>query len=87
MNNLFDGITYEPKLDRSRLKTQLSRVRNLMSDSCWRTLTAIATDAGGSEAGVSARLRDLRKAKHGGFRIEKRRVLGGGGLFLYRMLP
>jgi len=40
--------------------------------------------AGGSEASVSARLRDLRKAKFGAHTIERQRV--SAGLFRYRMV-
>lgn len=36
-----------------------------------------------SEAGISARIRDLRKAKCGGYEVERRRVKGG--LWEYRV--
>jgi len=62
----FDGATYIPSSDGSRLSTQFYRVLLLMSDSRWRTLAEIVTMAGGTEASVSARLRDFRKAKFGG---------------------
>ena len=39
--------------------------------------------AGGSEAGISARLRDLRKEKFGGYSIERKR--SDEGLWWYRM--
>ncbi|HXJ59418.1 MAG TPA: hypothetical protein VNU68_22470 [Verrucomicrobiae bacterium] len=81
----FDGKTYEPDQDHARLKGQLWRVFQLMSDGKWRTLTEIAEQAGGSEAGVSARLRDLRKEKYGSREIERKRV--DGGLWCYRMKP
>jgi len=51
----------------------LDRVRDLMRDGRWRTLAEIVELCGGSEAGVSARLRDLRKPQHGGRRVERRR--------------
>jgi hypothetical protein len=59
----FDGPTFEPELDGKRLAGQLGRVAMLMRDGSWRTLAEIAEAVGGSEAGVSARLRDLRKAR------------------------
>jgi hypothetical protein len=81
----FDGKTYQPEEDHARLKTQLWRVFQLMSDGNFRTLEEIAFVTGGSEASVSARLRDLRKDKYGAREIERQRV--NGGLFRYRMKP
>ena len=80
----FDGKTYDPRLDHDRLSTQLDRTRGLMLDGRWRTLRQIANLVGGTEASVSARLRDLRKAKFGGLCVERRRI--DGGLFEYRVL-
>lgn len=77
------GETYVPALDRDRLHRLLDRVRALMLDGRWRTLGEIVAKTGGSEASVSARLRDLRKA---GLTVDKRR-LGNpkAGLFEYRV--
>jgi DNA-binding CsgD family transcriptional regulator len=80
---LFDGVTYEPAQDAARLTGQLDRVCNLMRDGQWRTLSEIAVRVGGSEAGVSARLRDLRKAKFGSYEVSRRRI--GGGLWAYKV--
>lgn len=79
----FDGATYEPEHDQKRLSGQLFSVRILMGDGKWRTLREIQAIVGGSEAGVSARLRDLRKPRFGAYTIERRRV--DGGLYAYRM--
>jgi len=69
----FDGATFEEDRDGERLSGQLHQVRALMADGAWRTLGEIvAAIGGGSEAGVSARLRDLRKPKFGGFNVERR---------------
>lgn len=70
---LFDGDTFEPNLDFSRLLTLMERVEALMSDGLWRTLEEIRSLCGGSEASVSARLRDLRKEKWGAHIVERRR--------------
>lgn len=59
----FDGKTYDKKLDHERLGTSLGRVWMLMRDGNRRTLSQIAEAVGCSEAGASARLRDLRKSK------------------------
>jgi hypothetical protein len=70
----FDGITYSPEFDRERLGAQLRRVLQAMEIGGWYTLAEIAAHTGDtSQAAISARLRDLRKAKFGGFAVERRR--------------
>ena len=59
----FDGQTFDYSQDHSRLKTALERVAMLMRDGKPRTLREIADGAKTSEAGASARIRDLRKPK------------------------
>jgi len=82
-----DGLTYSKEHDEERLKSQLSRVRRLMRDGEWRTLTDIQQAVGGSEAGISARLRDLRKTRHGSHAVEKKRVGDyRSGLHAYRLI-
>jgi hypothetical protein len=82
---MFDGESFDPGLDRARLSGQLERVKNLMLDGAWRDLPSISAAVRGSEAGVSARLRDLRKRRFGAYVVERRHV--SGGLFHYRVLP
>ena len=79
----FDGPDVEPQ-DVERLTGQLERVYSLMRDHQWHTLGELSRKANGSEAGVSARIRDLRKERFGAYVIERRRV--SGGLWEYRML-
>ncbi len=67
--------------------TQLQRLKALMADGKWRTLANIATVIRSSEAGASARLRDLRKKQHGSHEVEVRRLTGGSQLRYYRVLP
>lgn len=69
-----DGGTFEGQYDSTRLGTQFDRVRALMADGQWRTLREIADAIGkGSEAAISARLRDLRKPEYGRWTVERRR--------------
>ncbi len=83
---LFDGLTVNKNLDEPRLNGLLHRVYRLMSDHQWRTLAEIQREVGGSEAGVSARLRDLRKSKFGSHTVSRRRRGGGKkGLHEYRL--
>jgi hypothetical protein len=84
-DNLFDGSTYDAARDEVRLSRQLQNVKQVLSDNRWHTLSEIAQRIGGSEAGISARLRDLRKEKFGNHQIDRQRI--GGGLFRYRMVP
>lgn len=87
----FDGATYDAEIDGARLGSQLERVRDLMLDGTWRTIPEIRNavrrpDELMSEASISARLRDLRKEKFGGYVVEHRRVRESG-LWEYRVLP
>ena len=82
---MFAGETFDEAKDGKRLRSQLDRVRALMIDGEWRTLGDISMRCGGSEASVSARLRDLRKATMGLHQVERRRL--GRGLWQYRVLP
>ena len=88
MATLFDGLTFSVPIDADRLTTQLGRVYRLMIDGQWRTLAEIANHVGGSEAGVSARLRDFRKEKiqaiYGTLTVERERV-EQSGLWVYRL--
>lgn len=79
-----EGKTYSWQLDGVRLAGQKQRVFDLMRDGRYRTLARIAEVVGGSEAGVSARLRDLRKPQFGAFDVQKRRV--AGGIWEYRLI-
>lgn len=69
----FDGKTFERNMDGQRLRTQLEQVFDLMKDASWRTLQEIALLSGCPEASISARLRDLRKAKFGKHNVNRRR--------------
>jgi len=82
----FDGKTFEAKHDAVRLGAQLQSVRLLMSDGRWRTLDEIGEALGFPTASISARLRDLRKARFGSHTVDRRaRGDRGRGLFEYRV--
>lgn len=80
----FDGQTYERAKDHARLTSQLVRVYACMRDGEWRTLDEISRSIRDPAASVSARLRDLRKAKFGGYAVQRRRRTAG--LFEYRLV-
>jgi hypothetical protein len=81
----FSGQTYDPAQDRARLTTQYNKVFDTMVDGQWHTIPELADISGGSEAGVSARIRDMRKARFGGHTVERERVPGQKGLWRYRL--
>jgi hypothetical protein len=88
----FDGQTYDPEEDHERLTGQLLRVYEAMTDGHWRTLEdvaariRIATGHRDTPAAISARIRDLRKARFGAYPVRSRRAaLRGGGLWEYRI--
>lgn len=68
-----DGETFDPRKDRVRLNRQAAAVYSFMIDGKWRTLHEISLVIDAPEASVSARLRDLRKDKFGGYVVERRR--------------
>ena len=81
----FDGVTFDRAKDGRRLGRQLERVRAVMADGRWRTLRALSDAVDAPEASTSARLRDLRKEKHGGLWVQRRRKAGTKGAWEYRV--
>jgi len=81
----FDGSTFDERQDGERLESLLVRVARFMDDGCWHTLAEVCAACGGTEASCSARLRDLRKERHGGRIVDHRRVRAG--LWRYRLVP
>jgi hypothetical protein len=77
--------------------TQLAKIRDLMLEAArnvWLTLAEIAEPTEYGEASISAQLRHLRKARHGCYRVEKRRRQSGEceagrstGLWEYQICP
>lgn len=80
----FDGITFKEPRDGGRLRKQLSRVLALMLDGRYRSLAEISSVTGFPESSISARLRDLRKPKFGGYTVD--RVYVDRGVWHYRVV-
>ena len=84
------GVTFEPKRDTSRLNAQAMRVFKAMESGEWLSLLEIqarilsSTGKYDPEASISARIRDLRSPKLGGFDVPHRYVRRG--LFEYRLI-
>ena len=84
-----DGQTYAPDRDGDRLGRQYQAVKAIMLDRQWHTLPGLCSlleqqGIHASDAAVSARLRDLRKAKFGEYTIERQYI--ADGLWRYRMV-
>lgn len=79
MPRTFDGISYDHKRDGPRLTAQLDTVRDFMVDHCdsWWTLDELEVALQFPQASISARLRDLRKKKHGSFEVARKYVARG----------
>jgi len=83
-----DGETLEDE-DQPRLAGLLELVLEALRNRDWWTLRGLTeyverrSERRASETSVSARLRDLRKRKFGGYVIERKNE--GGGLFQYRL--
>lgn len=83
----FDGQTYDPQADQARLSRQLQGVKDALWSGQWMTFADIkATGVQGTESGISARIRDLRKERFGAFKVERRaRGDRETGLFEYQL--
>lgn len=79
-----DGATYSHIRDGSRLAAQHHRVLARLRDGEWWTLRRLSQATGDPEASISARLRDLRKARFGSHIIERQYV--ERGLWRYRLV-
>lgn len=79
-----DGATYDHARDGLRLAAQHQRVLAYMSDGKWWTLRLLAEATGDPEASISARIRDLRKPKFGGYQVVREYV--ERGLYRYRLV-
>jgi len=82
----FDGSDYDPKIDKKRLSRQHFKIKNLMADAQWRTLSEIADSTDEPEASISAQLRHYRKPRYGGHKINKKRRWGDTGLWEYQLI-
>ena len=79
-----DGATFDPELDGKRLGSRLKIVAFCLSNGHYWTLSALSGAANCSECSASARLRDLRKPRFGGYLIERKRFKDG--MWMYRIV-
>jgi len=79
----FSGAGVETVEDKIRLGKQIDRVLAYINGGEWMSLQQIAIGINAPHASVSAQLRNLRKAEHGSYIIERKNE--GDGYFLYRL--
>lgn len=73
----FDGATFVANRDHTRLSRQLLSIKAIMLDGEPHTLSELSAKVGCSEASASARLRDLRKTKFGGWDVKRKHINNG----------
>lgn len=78
------GKTFFRQRDADRLSRQARAVWNVMRDNRWRTLPEIARVLEEPQQSISARLRDLRKDRFGGWDVQREYV--AHGVWRYRVL-
>ncbi len=78
-----DGETFEPARDRVRLDGQALDVWQFMADQKWHTPAEIEAGTGHNWASASARIRDWKKPKFGGYSVDRMWI--GNGVFAYRL--
>lgn len=79
----FDSGIALTQADQIRLTGQIARVLQVLINSGeWESVKDIAGTTGDPETSVSAQLRNLRKAKHGGYDVRRKRV---GNLSVYKL--
>jgi hypothetical protein len=83
----FAGSDYDPAQDNGRLTGQIRRVFDAMRDGQWRTLAELEVITKDPPASISAQLRHLRKARFGGYAVNKRtRGDRKAGLYEYQLI-
>jgi hypothetical protein len=85
-----EGTGYEAKYDEQRITSQRDTVKQVLllaaHHDAWMTLGELARKTKYPEASISARIRDMRKPRYGGYTVEKRRVGNPArGLWEYRL--
>lgn len=81
--SMFGGESFDEARDGQRLAQQLSIVRSVMADHRPHTLDELAKAAACSTASASARVRDLRKPKHGSQTVTRNYI--GNGVWSYTL--
>lgn len=79
----FDGVTYDPRVDYTRLAPEMIEIYEVMKDGGWYFPEEICVLTGIERDSLTARIRDFRIERNGGFNVESERVKGR--LWRYRI--
>lgn len=85
----FDSGVRLEREDHVRLGAQIARVRSVLADGGWWSVPRLHNaiffrfDVRDPEPSISAQIRNLKKTKHGGHAIERRRV---GNVYEFRLV-
>jgi hypothetical protein len=86
--SMFDGLAdQEGAAKDQRLLSQLARVYEAMSDGRYHTLAELSELTDAPEPSISARIRDLRKPRFGGYAIQHHVRGTNKTKHVYRLVP
>jgi len=82
----FDGETYDKNRDQVRLSRQIDKVQQFLEGNDYVTLDEISAATGIKNiSSISARIRDLRKDRHGNRVVDRKYI--SDGLYSYKLMP
>ena len=82
----FDGETYDKNRDQVRLSRQIDKVQQFLEGNDYVTLDEISAATGIKNiSSISARIRDLRKDRHGNRVVDRKYI--SDGLYIYKLMP
>lgn len=84
LREVFDGDDYNHGRDSERLGTQLERIKEAVIGKGFFTYEQIALMSGAPLTSIPAQIRNLKKARFGGYKVERRYVCDG--VYVYSVL-
>ena len=84
LGEVFDGADYDHDRDSERLGTQLERIKEAVIGKGFFTLLQISQMTGDPESSISAQLRNLRKPRFGGYKVERKHL--DEGVYVYSVI-
>ncbi len=79
----FDGAVYDTFRDKDRLTAIQKKLFEVMKGGGWFSIPELEKAIDSSQTGISAGIRNFRKVKFGGYKVERK--YQGRGFYLYRL--